>query len=166
MIAARLACSLQLSFDQCWSKPFDRINSRFDEPLSDCAKNLRIWLVHVVKARRVNKDNRMAIGGMSNSDGSNIFRERPQSTANGLTIMTGSTFDKLQRWSPWYWKWVRESLTVLFPAPVGPMTLRDINAEHELFLNEEIQHTLWSYHFERRPSYSPVLGERLWAGMC
>jgi hypothetical protein len=46
--------------------------------------------------------------------------------ANGLAVLTGSTFDELGRWSSNYIKYFKgNDLTVLFPVPVGPITLGD-----------------------------------------
>ena len=56
--------------------------------------------------------------------------------ANGLAVLTGSTFDELGRWSSNYIKYFKgNDLTVLFPVPVGPITLGDgVILSHSLIL--------------------------------
>jgi hypothetical protein len=99
-------------------------NSRFHKPISDHAQDVYIWFICIVKARRVNKDNRVAVAGMGYSDRSNICCERSQTMADGLAGLAGSIVDKLRESSRDQRQWIKNDRTVLFPDPVGPITLR------------------------------------------
>ena len=98
-------------------------NSRCHKPISYHAQDVHIWFICIVKARRVNKDNRVAVAGMEYSDRSNICRARPQTMANGLAGLTSSIVDELRESSRDQRQWIKNDRTVLFPDPVGPITL-------------------------------------------
>jgi hypothetical protein len=94
-MADRLMFSVYLSRVQAQYEQLIPKSSRVHEPVSDHAENFGIRFICVIKARRVHQNNRMAVGGMGNSDGSNGCCPGLQAMTNGFAILTSGLLDYL-----------------------------------------------------------------------
>lgn len=123
-MVARLTLFFLLLYDQCQYEPFDLIDSRFNEPYRDHTQDFRVRLECIIKSRGVNEDDRIAGSRMCNSDGPNFCCARLPTMTDGIAGLASSIFDELVKVvKKLKTIGIKKFLTVLLPAPVGPITL-------------------------------------------
>ena len=92
-MVAMLISPLYLSRNQSRYEPFNVIGSRFQKPVSDHRHDLHVRHGCMVKSRGIDEDNRIAVSGMCNSDGSNFCFRRLPTMVSDLGTLIGNDVD-------------------------------------------------------------------------